>query len=60
MSKKLLISDNGINLEIADSKAVNHLSKLKSDDFLFNFHEKEARAELLHLKLIENELHINF
>ena len=54
------IETNSGTIEIEDTNDILRLSELSEDDFVYNYNEDEARAELVHLHELEAELHLQF
>lgn len=59
MNEFAITTNNG-TIEIEDTNDILRLSELSEDDFVYNYNEDEARDELIHLRAIENELHVQF
>ena len=59
MNEFAIETNNGL-IEIEDTNDILRLSELSEDDFVYNYNEDEARDELIHLRAIENELHVQF
>lgn len=59
MNEFAITTNNG-TIEIEDTNDILRLSELSEDDFIYNYNEDEARDELIHLRAIENELHVQF
>lgn len=55
--REVILKSGDLEVNVLDNR--EHLSLLP-EDFLFNFHPREARAELKHLHAIEQELHLKF